>query len=75
MHFATLELAFMLMEHIKEPLMGYKVLMRYTYFIQVILLVDQRQRGFEHQIKDSCFELENYDRSQACSQLAFLGYS
>ena len=75
MHFATLDLAFILVEHIKEPLKGYKVPVRYTYFIQVILVVDQRQLGFEHQFKDSCFDQGNYDRSQASSQLAFLGYS
>ena len=53
MHFATWELAFILVEHIKEPLKGYKVPVRYTYFMQVILVVDQRQQGFEHQFKDS----------------------
>ena len=46
MHFATWELAFILVEHIKEPLKGYKVPVRYKHFIQVILVVDQRQQGF-----------------------------
>ena len=51
MHFATFDLASILMEDIKELLMRYKlvILVRIKYFIQVILVVDQRQQGFEHQ--------------------------
>ena len=62
MHFATWELAFILVEHIKEPLKGYKVPVRCKHFIQVILVVDQRQQRFEHQFKDSQFDFKQQDK-------------